>query len=195
MPLSAAVPRELIHTRRIEGRGYLRQDGLWDIEGFLTDGKSYTFNNEYRGEVKPGEFIHQMWMRWTVDDTLTIRAVEAVTDNSPFAVCPAITPNFQQLEGMRIAKGFNAKVFELFGGVSGCTHHVELIGRLATVAFQSIFPYRNRKATAEGRNPDASRRVRLVNTCHAFAEDGEIAKKLWSSEKDKAGPQAGKPAS
>ena len=87
----------------------MRQDGLWDIEGFLTDGKSYEFNNEHRGTVKPGEFIHQMWMRWTVDDTLTIRAVEAVTDNSPFAICPAITPKFEQLEGMRVAKGFDSR--------------------------------------------------------------------------------------
>ncbi|HVA11770.1 MAG TPA: DUF2889 domain-containing protein [Stellaceae bacterium] len=188
MPLPEAAPRELIHTRRIEGHGYRRQDGLWDIEGRLTDGKTYAFKNEYRGEVKAGEFIHQMWLRLTVDDTLTIQAVEAATDNSPFAICPAILPSFQRLKGLRIAKGFNAKVFELFGGVEGCTHHVELIGRLATVAFQTVFPYRNRKAAAEGRTPDSSRRPRLLNTCHAFAENGEIAKKLWpATEESKPG--------
>jgi len=54
MPLPAATPREPIHTRRIEMQGYLRQDGLWDIEGRLTDGKSYAFKNDYRGEVKVG---------------------------------------------------------------------------------------------------------------------------------------------
>lgn len=179
MPLPEAAPRELIHTRRIEGHGYKRQDGLWDIEGRLTDGKSYAFGNEYRGEVKPGEFIHEMWLRLTVDDTLTIKAVEASTDHSPYGVCPSILPNFQQLIGLRIAKGFNAKVFELFSGVHGCTHHVELIGRLATVAFQTIFPFRSRLARLEGKNADASRKPRLLNTCHAFAEDGEIAQKLW----------------
>lgn len=187
MPLPNAAPRELIHTRRIEGHGYKRADGLWDIEGRLTDGKSYAFGNEYRGEVKPGEFIHEMWLRLTVDDTLTIQAVEAATDHSPYGVCPGVLPNYQKLKGLRIAKGFNAKVFELFGGVDGCTHHTELIGRLATVAFQTIFPYRSRLARLEGKNPDASRRPRLLNTCHAFAEDGEIAKKLWPDL------QAGKP--
>lgn len=179
MPLPDAAPRELIHTRRIECHGYLRQDGLWDIEGRLTDGKSYTFGNEHRGEIKPGEFIHQMWLRLIVDDAMTIQGVEAATDDSPFAVCPAILPNFQRLKGLKIAKGFNGKVFELFGGVEGCTHHVELIGRLATVAFQTIFPYRSRMARAEGRNPDATRKPRLLNTCHAFAENGEIAQQLW----------------
>jgi len=179
MPLPAAAPREPIHRREIDCRGYRRQDGLWDIEGSLVDTKSYAFKNEHRGEVKPGEPIHQMWLRLTLDDAMTIQAVEAATDHSPFAICPAILPNFQKLVGLKIAKGFNGKVFELFGGVEGCTHHVELIGRLATVAFQTIFPYRNRMAEAEGKRPDASRRPRLLNTCHAFAENGEIAKKFW----------------
>jgi hypothetical protein len=179
MPLPNAVPRDPIHTRRIECQGFRRQDGLWDIEGRLTDAKSYDFKNEHRGEVKAGEFIHEMWLRLIVDDTLTIQGVEAATDHSPFAVCPAILPNFQQLKGLRIAKGFNGKVIELFGGVAGCTHHVELIGRLATVAFQTIFPYRNRMSAAAGERAQTNRRSRLLNTCHAFAEDGELAKKLW----------------
>ncbi len=179
MPLSRAVSREPIHRRQIDCSGFRREDGLWDIEGHLVDTKTYAFKNEHRGEVEAGEPIHQMWLRLTVDDEMTIQAVEAATDHSPFAVCPAILPNFQRLKGLKIARGFNGKVAEMLGGVEGCTHHVELIGRLATVAFQTIFPYRNRMAAAEGRNPDASRKPRLLNTCHAFAENGEIAKRLW----------------
>lgn len=186
MPLPAATPREPIHTRRIECQGYLRQDGLWDIEGRLTDGKSYALKNEHRGEVKVGDFIHEMWLRLTVDDRLTIVAVEAATDNSPFAICPAILPDFQKLNGLRIAKGFNAKVFELFGGVHGCTHHVELTGRLATVAFQTIFPYRNRMSDRTGEPVQNNRRMRLLNTCHAFAETGELAQKIWPDLGEKA---------
>jgi hypothetical protein len=188
MPLPAATPREPIHTRRIECQGYLRQDGLWDIEGRLTDGKSYSFKNEHRGEVKIGDFIHEMWLRLTVDDTLTIVAVEAATDNSPFAICPAILPDFQNLKGLKIAKGFNAKVFELFGGVRGCTHHVELIGRLATVAFQTIFPYRNRMSAQTGAPAQTNRQARLLNTCHAFSEDGELAQRLWPDLAEKTRP-------
>ncbi len=38
MPLSPpAASREHIHTRVVECRGYRRDDGLWDIEGHITD--------------------------------------------------------------------------------------------------------------------------------------------------------------
>ena len=179
MPLSAAAPREPIHRRQIECRGYRRADGLWDIEGHLVDTKSYAFQNEHRGEVAAGEPIHEMWLRLTLDDTMTITAVEAATDHSPFAVCPAIIPNFQRLKGLRIGKGFINKVRELLGGVEGCTHLVEMVGPVATTAFQTIFPYRNRMAAAEGKTADSSRKPRLLNTCHAFAENGPIAQRLW----------------
>src|SRR5690348_7059853 len=101
MPLSPAAPRQPIHTRTIALNGYRRDDGLWDIEGHLTDVKSYGFESEWRGEVKAGQPIHDMWLRLTVDDHLTIRAVEAVTDSSPYRVCPEITPNFQRLVGLQ----------------------------------------------------------------------------------------------
>ena len=40
MPLSPPVSRSPVHTRRIECRSYRRDDGLFDIEGHLTDRKS-----------------------------------------------------------------------------------------------------------------------------------------------------------
>ncbi|MBO6784243.1 MAG: DUF2889 domain-containing protein, partial [Alphaproteobacteria bacterium] len=45
MPLSPPAEREHIHTRTVECAGYRRTDGLWDIEGHLTDVKTYTFEN------------------------------------------------------------------------------------------------------------------------------------------------------
>ena len=41
MPLSTSAPRQLMHNRAIECRGYQREDGLWDIEGHLVDTKTY----------------------------------------------------------------------------------------------------------------------------------------------------------
>ena len=61
MPLPRAHARKLIHTRTIDCRGYEREDGLWDIEGHLTDTKTYTWRN--RGGVKDlaaGEPAHDM---------------------------------------------------------------------------------------------------------------------------------------
>src|SRR5579859_7583727 len=138
MPLSEPAPREHLHTRQVECLGYLREDGLWDIEGHLTDRKTYSFPSDEHGEVTAGSPVHDMWLRLTLDDEMTIRAVEAVTDASPFRMCPNITPNFQRLVGLQIRPGFLPKVKQLLGGVEGCTHLVELMGPVATTAFQTI---------------------------------------------------------
>ena len=58
MPLSPPVEREPIHTRKVTCRGYLRQDGLWDVEGHMTDQKSYAYPNDYRGQIEAGEPVH-----------------------------------------------------------------------------------------------------------------------------------------
>ena len=54
MPLSQAAPRQHIHTREIVCRGYLRDDGLWDIEGSICDVKTYSFDN-HRSEEHTSE--------------------------------------------------------------------------------------------------------------------------------------------
>ena len=46
MPLSPPVGRQLLHTRRVTCQGFFREDGLWDIEGRITDEKSYEHANE-----------------------------------------------------------------------------------------------------------------------------------------------------
>ena len=144
MSLSPPAPREPIHHRRIDCRGYRRADGLWDIEGHLTDTKTYGFGNSFRGEIGPGEPIHDMWLRLTLDDDLTVINAEAATVAGPFAVCPAITPAFAKLEGLKVGPGWRRAVQARLGGVQGCTHLVELLGPLATTAYQTIHAWRAR---------------------------------------------------
>ncbi len=178
MPLSPASQRQPIHGRQIDCRGYRRDDGLWDIEGHLVDIKTYAFDSDYRGRIEPGDPVHEMWVRVTVDDNLVIRAIEAVTDKSPFPACPAITANFARLEGLRIRPGFLSQVRERLGGIEGCTHLVELMGPVATTAYQTVYPYRRRLAGGD-RPPAPKERPRLIDTCHAFRSDGEVVKRLW----------------
>ncbi|HTZ76413.1 MAG TPA: DUF2889 domain-containing protein [Stellaceae bacterium] len=180
MPLSAPAPREHIHTRQIECRGYRREDGLWDIEAHLTDVKTYSFESDWRGTMTPGTPVHDMWMRLTVDDDFIIRAVEAVTDASPYQLCPEVTVNYQRLVGLSIRPGFIQKVRELLGGTEGCTHLVELLNPLATTCFQTIFPYRHRHQRENTRDPSKpARRPRLLDTCYAYATDGKLVKRYW----------------
>ena len=138
MPLSPPVGRQHLHTRRVTCQGFFRDDGLWDIEGRITDEKTYEHANEWRGPLKPGDFVHDMSIRLTVDHRFTIVDVEAVTDKSPYRICGDIAPDFKKLIGLRIGGGFHRAVSERLGGVHGCTHIVELLGPVATTAFQTV---------------------------------------------------------
>ena len=138
MPLSPPIGRQHLHTRRVVCQGFFRDDGLWDIEGRITDEKTYDHSNEWRGALGPGDFVHDMSIRLTLDHKFTIVDVEAVTDKSPYQICGDIAPDFKKLIGLRIGGGFHRAVRERLGGVHGCTHIVELLGPVATTAFQTV---------------------------------------------------------
>ena len=139
MPLTPSIARELIHTCSIIIiHGYLRADGLYDIEGHLTDAKTRDMTLTV-GVRKAGEPIHEMWLRITIDKRLNIVAAEAQSDAMPYpGHCDKITPKYQQLVGLSLLPGFTAKVRDIFGGVEGCTHITELIGKVATTAYQTL---------------------------------------------------------
>lgn len=179
MSLAEPVARRKIHTRTITLEGYRRDDGLWDIEACLVDTKAYEFSTVERGTIVPGEPLHKMLMRLTVDDSLTVQDVEASTEYAPYRICPAITGNFKRLVGLKIGAGWTRAVRERVGGVEGCTHHVELLGPLATVAFQTIVPLLDREARERGEARDPSRRPSILNTCHTYASDGPVVQRQW----------------
>ncbi len=177
MPLPESVPRKHIHTRRIECRGYQREDGLWDIEAQMVDTKTFNFPNKDRGgEIKAGEALHGMWLRLTLDPTFLIHDIEASTDWSPFNVCPEINPNYKRLIGLRIKPGWNRQLKQLIGGIEGCTHLTELLGPLATTAFQSILPHRRGEKKPK---PGDSERPRILNSCHALNTSGTVVREHW----------------
>ncbi len=180
MPLPPSpASRKQVHTRTVSCLGFEREDGLFDIEGRMTDTKSYAIDNRDRGgQIKAGEAIHDMSIRLTIDLDFTIHQVEAVIDYSPFNVCPRIAERFKQLEGEKIAAGWNRKVKTLFAGANGCTHLTELLGPIATTAFQATVSARQLRGgsnTASSFNP-------LVNSCHALAEDSEVVRLMWPEQ-------------
>ena len=156
MPLSAPAPRKHLHTRAITVKGYTRDDGLWDIEGHMTDNKSYTFTNNWRGTVPPEVPLHEMWVRLTLDDDYIVIDAEAVSDHTPLEICRSITPEYKKLKGLRVGPGWNRKVKELLGGTRGCTHLTELLGPMATVAFQTISVEKNCR---RAKNPQEARLI------------------------------------
>jgi hypothetical protein len=193
MPLSQPGERERLHTRSIEINGYRRADGLYDIEAHLTDVKSYGQTNYDRGYIEPGEPVHDMWLRMTVDEGMLIHAVEAVSDRTPYVLCPTAAPNFSRLVGLEIKGGFLKQANQLVGGPVGCTHLRELLQQIATTAFQTINPARaRREMQAEGvREKPGSDAMdaritakwgggeRILNTCLAYDANGPLVKRRW----------------
>ncbi len=182
--LSQPVPRQPLHQRIVTCRGYRRDDGLLDIEGHLEDTKSYPFRNRDRGEVPAGEPVHGMWLRLTIDEDLLVHGAEASTEYAPYAVCPRITPNFKRLVGLRIGAGWMREVRKQVGGVEGCTHLVELLGPIATTAYQTLAG--QRKA---GASNTRTARPFFLDSCHALKRDGEVVKVHWPVHY--TGPSAG----
>jgi hypothetical protein len=194
MPLTPPAAREPLHTRDICIRGFRRADGLFDIEAQLADTKSYGFTNRDRGFIAAGESLHGMALRLTVDDTMTIVASEATTDHAPYAVCPSAAPAFSALAGLQIKPGFLREANHRVGGAVGCTHLRELLQQMATVAYQTINPYlawREAQERGEAAEPGSDKldtrvsqrmiagRVSIVNSCRAYASDGEIVRRRW----------------
>ncbi len=182
MPLSPPVKRNLIHTREVRCFGFERDDGLWDIEGRITDTKTYSFNNLDRGEVGAGTPVHDMLIRLTIDEDLVVHAAEATTESAPFNICPAITKGVKTLKGLKIGSGWTRSVQKAIGGINGCTHINQLItGPLATTAYQSIVPRKHDKKNEgnQGADTEPKKRPVVIDTCHAFAADGANVQRLW----------------
>jgi prenyltransferase beta subunit len=77
--------------------------------------------------------------------------------------------------GAKIARGWRATIRERVGGTAGCTHLVEMLDAMATVAYQTLYPARQKK---EEQGPPGKRGA-LVDTCYAFRSDGPVVKKEW----------------
>lgn len=170
MALSVPAARKPLHHRRVDCAGYRRDDGLWDIEGHLVDTKSYDLKDLDRGPAPAGQPLHEMWLRLTVDDDLNVVDVEAQTVWAPYSICGNITPNFQVLKGLAIKAGWTQKTRELLGGTRGCTHLLELLGPIATTAFQTVYSLREKRNREHGMR----KRPGLIDSCHAWASDSPV---------------------
>jgi hypothetical protein len=176
MPLSPSAPRKLIHTRAIECKGYQREDGLWDLEAHLVDTKTYPHTRRHGGRDRaPGEPVHNMWLRLTIDLDMRIHDAEAKTDDGPYPACGDITVNFKSLAGVRIGPGWRREIAARLGGVKGCTHLVELLGPLGTTAFQATG--RARQAREAGAPP--LKKPYQLNSCHIYKDDSPAVLERW----------------
>ena len=173
MSLSEPASREEIHCRQLTVRGYRRAAGLYDVEGHLTDATPFRYEMLEK-TLEPGEPVHDMWLRLTIDRDLLVHAAEAWTASGPYGTCALVNPNFAVLAGLGIAAGWNRAVKERLGGPRGCTHLVEMLGQMATAAMQAIWTERNLGSDRPDR-PDP----KLLNSCYTYSEDSPMVKREW----------------
>jgi hypothetical protein len=187
MPLSEPRARREIHHRLIEMRAYAREDGLYDVEAHLVDRKPFDFARESaRDPIPAGAALHDLWIRMTVDGDYVVRAIEAASDVTPWALCKQAEETLSVMVGERLVRGWSATVKERLRGPASCTHLMEMLIPAATTALQGIrglHPDRRSAVDAQG--------VPLkIDSCFAYSREREVVLQLWP---DVYRPPAGPP--
>lgn len=175
MPLPQPNTRAEIHKRNINMRAYRRQDGLYDIEGHITDSKPTDCATPFGPLVPAGQPIHEMWIRLTIDKDFLVHEAIAATDAAPYGDCLGAPATLQRLVGTRIGAGWTRETKERLGGVKSCTHLLEMLTPLGTAAYQAMWA--ELKDLPEPL--DRSGKPMLINTCWSMASHRELALRRW----------------
>lgn len=175
--MTLPVQLEAIHHRQIDLRFSRRSDGLYEIEGRLVDKKSHPFRRVLAvDDQPPGTPLHDIVVRLVIDESLLVHDALALMQATPFATCSGAVNTLAPLKGLRIGAGWNKRVRELLGGAASCTHIVELLGPMATTAFQGLAPLR----LAQRDDPaNEEQRLAKVDSCYAYAAEREVVARLW----------------
>lgn len=172
MPLTLIPDRAPVHRRVIDMQTYDRGNGLYDAEAHLVDRKPFDFTRVGSTDmVLAGEAFHDLWIRLTVDSKFVVRAVEASSDVTPWAVCKEAQTTLSVLVGEVLERGWTAKVKERLRGAASCTHLAEMLIPLATTALMGIY----------GLRPEQDRLSNiglLVDSCYAFDKGRDLVKQL-----------------
>ena len=172
--------RRLMHRRSIECTGYLRDDGLWEVEARLLDTKPFLQHDRFRGELQPGDPVHDIGLRLAVDDSLTIREAQTMMRATPYPTCIDVEPILQRLVGERIGKGWREIVRRKIGRLETCTHLSELLGPAVTTLFQTM----THGKSPEGRDAmdhhgTVSERPFFIDGCYSWRADGPIVAEIF----------------
>jgi len=171
MPLHVPQPRDEVHLRAIDLRGFKRHDGLFDVEGHLTDRKTTPFQAVCGRAREALEPIHDIRVRLTVDLQMRVIAAEASSDATPYSLCTEAESSVQRLVGVDMRRGWTRAVRELAGGNRGCTHMQEVLRTLGAATFQMLVPF--------WRELPHDATSGLLDTCVALASDSPIVAMRW----------------
>ena len=173
MPLpESTVPRRRIHTRQIQIEGFLRDDGLYEIDASLTDVKDIDYHIA-PGLLPAGVPLHLMRVRIAYDADFNILEASVCSDHVPYrGQCDTIGSAYAQLVGLNLAQGFRGTVREMFADVRGCTHITEMLGVLPTAAIQTVASFRRD-------NEDTQGKPFQLDRCHALETSSETVRRYY----------------
>ena len=173
MPLATpSVVRTRLHTRRVVYEGFRRDDGLFDLEGHLTDVKDHDYAL-LTGLRPAGVPVHDMRTRVTVGTDYVIRAIEVSIDDMPYGgACDRIEPAYARLIGASLLHGFRTTLHDAMGGVRGCSHVTELLARLPTATIQMF-------AGLRGEIEEGEDKPFQLDRCHALETTTDTVRKYY----------------
>jgi hypothetical protein len=173
---SAVVGRRELHSRQIAMTGYLRDDGLYEIEGHVLDRKTHPFQTDKTAKaVLAGAPIHNMWVKLVYDENMLIHDVAARTDDAPYTDCLSAAQSLQCLRGLVMSSGWSKELRARLAGAKGCTHLTQLLQPMATTAFQTLSQTRQGKPF----QLDQSGRPKKIDSCWAYASDRAVVAMRW----------------
>lgn len=177
MDSSKQVDRAPLHTRVTTFKGFLREDGLFDLECELTDQRHYESTSPEKGTLPPESFVHSICVCLTLDHDLVVHSVRSNMRTVPFAVCPESLSPMSKLIGSRLGPGWRHAVESSLGDVKSCTHLRELLVNAATAAYQTIPAYlmSNTSSTRDTAGGDLIPPFHM-GRCKSWDFNGEIVK-------------------
>ncbi|MBU9222206.1 DUF2889 domain-containing protein [Burkholderia multivorans] len=171
------VTREPLHTRQITFEGFRRSDGLFEIEGYLTDRKPHDFAPPSSPRVVPAnEPIHDLGLRVVFDLDMIVHQVETFIRAYPYRECPGGGATLQALVGLRIGAGWSGEVRKRLPPGDTCTHLREILIPLATAAIQTVNPLRSQTLLDA---TDASGKPLKIDSCFAYGASRELVLQRW----------------
>jgi Protein of unknown function (DUF2889) len=186
-PATATLqPRKLLHQRAYEIDSVMEDAEHFRLIGHMRDRDPHGLWSIQDTEPLT---VHHMQVELLVRaDTLTIVDVSVQMHVHPQVECPNILPEYQQIIGLSIVRGFTHKIREMFGGPKACTHIGAMLNAMAPVAIQSLWPFYRQGdglQTSDGNpqdraKPDPRHFERNRNSCHVWASEGPMFSLLES---------------
>src|SRR6266850_1611751 len=157
MPLeNSSKSRRLMHTRFVECEGFLRDDGLWEVEAWLRDTKPFTQRaDRFRDE-------------------------EAMMRATPYPTCIEVEPILGRLIGERVGPGWRETVRGKIGRLETCTHLAELLGPAVTTLYQTMSYGKKPQGRDTLENQQNSgERPFFIGGCHSWRTDGPVVAAMF----------------